>query len=309
METNKRHDSSLSPLRSIIRKLETYLDNLLSLSVDKLSPLFYRYVYPILLNFNKKYQHQILTISNFLNRIIWKLGKFMKIPYSTLPSERQSFLLYSFPRLILYWPLRWIFSVRIEGIENIPKEGPAILAFNHCSFLDHYFFPAFSPRPVYYLAKKQLFTTPVLEWMFRNWGAIPVDRGAGGEKVIQESLKILEEGKLYGIFPEGTRSTTGMVNRGHTGVARIALISKVPVIPVALIGTYQILPRKALIPRIYPLTIKIGKPMEFKQYYGMENDRNITREVTDMIMQKIMDMMGDNRDIKTLTYAPIPADT
>jgi len=240
---------------------------------------------------------------------VWWLGDILGIPYSRLPKERQSFLLYSFPRLLLYQPLKWLFQVRIEGLENIPKEGPAILAFNHCSFLDHYFFPAFSPRPVYYLAKIQLFKTPLLSWMFKNWGAIPVNRGAGGEEVIQRSVEILKEGKLYGIFPEGTRSTTGLVNRGHTGVARIALISGCPVIPVALIGTYKILPRKALLPRLYPLSIRIGKPMDFSMYAGKENDRQVTREITDRIMQEIMNMMGDTRDIRTLAYAPIPEDT
>ena len=166
-----------------------------------------------------------------------------------------------------------------EGTENVPREGPAILAWNHMSFSDHFFGPLPLPRKVTFLAKSEYFTGRGLKGLiskafFRGVGQIPVDRAGGeaSERALNTGLRVLAEGKLLGIYPEGTRTPDGRLYRGKTGVARLALESGAPVIPCAMIGTFELQPPGRVLPRLSIRPgVRFGKPLDFSRYDGTEN--------------------------------------
>jgi 1-acyl-sn-glycerol-3-phosphate acyltransferase len=202
-------------------------------------------------------------------------------------------------KAILVPILRTIFRPWVEGMDHVPKTGPAILASNHVSFSDSIFMPLMVPRRVTFLAKSDYFTERGLKgWLKRRFfsgvGQVPIDRSGGraSEGAIKTAMRVLGEGKLLGIYPEGTRSPDGRLYRGKTGVARMALEAGVPVIPVAMIGTYEIQPPGRLIPRIKRPGIRFGKPLDFSRYAGMSTDRFVLRSVTDEIVYELMQLSG-----------------
>ncbi|KWX00279.1 1-acyl-sn-glycerol-3-phosphate acyltransferase [Carbonactinospora thermoautotrophica] len=209
-------------------------------------------------------------------------------------------MLYWFLKKILVGPLlRVLFRPWVEGLENVPTQGPAILASNHLSFSDSFFLPLVVPRRITFIAKAEYFTGRGLKgWISRSFfsgvGQIPVDRSGGkaSEAALRAGLKVLKRGELFGIYPEGTRSPDGRLYRGRTGVARLALQAKVPVIPVAMIDTEKIQPPGKVIPKIGRVGVRFGKPLDFSRYEGMENDRFVLRSVTDEIMYELMELSG-----------------
>jgi 1-acyl-sn-glycerol-3-phosphate acyltransferase len=186
-----------------------------------------------------------------------------------------------------------LYRPTVEGLEHIPATGPAILASNHLSFLDHFFLPAYVDRPIYFLGKSDYFLG-WKRWFFEGVGVMPVARqgGEAGEASLRKGQQILEAGKLLGIYPEGTRSHDGRLYRGKTGPARLALRTGVPVIPVAMLGTFEILPPGATIPKLSSVGVRIGAPLDFSRYAGRENDRFVLRSVTDEVMYELMLLSG-----------------
>jgi 1-acyl-sn-glycerol-3-phosphate acyltransferase len=209
-------------------------------------------------------------------------------------------MFYRVLKYVLLGPLlRLLFRPRIEGLENIPAEGAAIVAGNHLSFSDHFLMPAILPRRITFLAKQEYFTGPGLKGrlvaaFFRSAGQIPVDRSGGkaGENALREGLGVLGRGELLGIYPEGTRSHDGRLYKGRVGVAKMALKARVPVIPCAMVGTFEIQPAGRVLPRIRRVTIRFGKPLEFSRFDGMDGERFVVRSVTDEIMYAILGMSG-----------------
>ncbi|MGD3105015.1 lysophospholipid acyltransferase family protein [Streptomyces sp. YGL11-2] len=198
-------------------------------------------------------------------------------------------------------PLRLAFRPWVEGIENVPAEGPAILASNHLSFSDSFFLPAVLDRKVTFIAKAEYFTSPGVKGkltaaFFKGVGQLPVDRSGArgaGEAAIKSGIEVLERGELFGIYPEGTRSPDGRLYRGKPGgLARVALATGAPVIPVAMIDTEKVQPPGKILPKMVRPGIRIGKPLDFSRYQGMENDRFILRSVTDEVMYEIMKLSG-----------------
>ena len=187
-----------------------------------------------------------------------------------------------------------------EGVDNVPREGPAILAWNHLSFSDHFFGPLPLPRKVTFLAKSEYFTGRGVKGLiskafFRGVGQIPVDRAGGeaSERALRTGLRVLAEGKLLGIYPEGTRTPDGRLYRGKTGVARLALESGAPVIPCAMIGTFELQPPGRVLPRLSIRPgVRFGKPLDFSRYAGLKADRLVLRAVTDEIMYAVMNLSG-----------------
>jgi len=209
---------------------------------------------------------------------------------------------------VFYWMLKWVFLGPVlklifrpytEGAENVPNEGPAILASNHLSYSDWLFMPLTISRRVTFVAKAEYFTTPGLKgWLqktfFSGAGQVPIDRSGGNASAgaITTGLKILGNGDLFGIYPEGTRSHDGRLYRGRTGVARMALEAHVPVIPVAVIGTDIVAPPGKVFGRFSRPHVRFGTPLDFSRYEGMEDDRFVLRSITDEIMYEIMDLSG-----------------
>jgi 1-acyl-sn-glycerol-3-phosphate acyltransferase len=209
---------------------------------------------------------------------------------------------------VFYWFLKWValgpwlravFRPQVSGAENVPTTGPAILASNHLSYSDWMFMPLTLPRRVTFVAKAEYFTTPGIKgWFQRKFfsgsGQVPIDRSGAtaAEGALKAAKKILAEGELFGIYPEGTRSHDGRLYRGKTGVARLALESKVPVIPVAVVGTDVVAPPGKTFGRFTRPIVRFGRPLDFSRYEGMENDRYILRAITDEIMYEIMRLSG-----------------
>jgi 1-acyl-sn-glycerol-3-phosphate acyltransferase len=209
---------------------------------------------------------------------------------------------------MLYWVLKhvvvgpWLrvlFRPWVEGLDHVPDKGAAILASNHLSFSDSFFLPLVVPRPITFLAKSDYFTGRGIKGFFTKMffagvGQVPVDRSGGraSEAALRTGLRILDEGSLLGIYPEGTRSPNGTLYRGKTGVARMAMEAKVPIIPAAMINTYEIQPPGQVRPSIRRVGIRLGRPLDFSRYEGLENDRFVLRSVTDEVMYELMTLSG-----------------
>jgi 1-acyl-sn-glycerol-3-phosphate acyltransferase len=195
--------------------------------------------------------------------------------------------------------LKLLFRPWVEGEENIPDEGAAIFASNHLSFSDSIFLPLVVPRRMTFLAKSDYFNGKgakgrLTAAFFKGVGQLPVDRSGGraGEAALRSGLRVLRRGELLGIYPEGTRSPDGRLYRGRTGVARMALEAGVPVLPVAMIGTDKAQAPGKKIPKLMRIGVKIGKPLDFSRYDGMQDDRFVLRSITDEIMYELMLLSG-----------------
>ncbi|MGM9443063.1 lysophospholipid acyltransferase family protein [Streptomyces murinus] len=205
-------------------------------------------------------------------------------------------MFYYLLKYVLLGPLlRLVFRPRIEGLDHVPATGPAIIAGNHLSFSDHFLMPAILKRRITFLAKAEYFTGPGIKgrltaFFFRSAGQIPVDRSGkeAGQAAIREGLGVLDKGELLGIYPEGTRSHDGRLYKGKVGVAVMALRAGVPVIPCAMIGTFEAQPPGRTLPRVHPVTIRFGKPLDFSRFAGMEQQKAVLRAVTDEIMYAIL---------------------
>ena len=209
---------------------------------------------------------------------------------------------------MLYWVLKhivigpWLrvlFRPWTVNVEAIPASGPGILVSNHLSFSDSFFLPLIMERRLTFLAKQEYFTGKGIKGLltkafFHGVGQVPIDRSSGraAEAAITTGVRILREGHLLGIYPEGTRTADGRLYRGKTGVARMALEAQAPVVPVAMIGTYEIQPPGRIRPSIRRVGVRFGDPLDFSRYDGMESDRFVLRSVTDEIMYALMDLSG-----------------
>ena len=191
--------------------------------------------------------------------------------------------------------LRLFFRIRVEGRGHIPDRGPAILASNHISFCDSFFLPLVVPRRVRYIAKAEYFDNWKVAWFFRANGHIPLRRGEGADwkRALDGAAEALADGELFGIYPEGTRSKDGRLHRGHTGVARLALHCRTPVLAVAMGGTAELQPIGQVRPRVFmPVTLRFSAPMTFERYYDRADDPRVLRQITDEIMFELRQLSG-----------------
>ena len=204
----------------------------------------------------------------------------------------------------MYWLLRNIFlgpflrllyRPKARGLRNVPGDGPVILASNHVSFMDSMFIPLVVKRKVVFLGKADYFTSAKTAWFFRAAGVIPVRRegGSASEAAIQAGIGELKNGHIVGIYPEGTRSPDGRLYRGKTGVARMALLAKAPIVPIAVFGTRELQPIGKRFPKLSGrIEVHFGKPLSFERFYGQEADRFVLRSVTDEVLYEIMMLSG-----------------
>ena len=183
----------------------------------------------------------------------------------------------------------------------MPPAWPAILARNHLSVSDSFFLPAMLDRKATSIAKGEYFNAPGTKGrlpaaFFKGVGQLPADRSGGrgaGEAAIASGIEVLNRGELFGIYPEGTRSPDGRLYRGRPGgLARVALATGAPVIPVAMINTEKIQPPGKVLPKLMRPGIRFGTPLDFSRYQGMEADRFILRSLTDEVMYAIMKLSG-----------------
>jgi 1-acyl-sn-glycerol-3-phosphate acyltransferase len=207
-----------------------------------------------------------------------------------------------------YWLFKYVFMgpllsllgrPKIEGLDYVPRSGPMILASNHLAVADSFYLPLVVSRRITFLAKAEYFTGTGLKGWFNRWfytaaGQVPIDRtdADSAESALNTAERILAEGKLLGMYPEGTRSPDGRLYKGKTGLARLALQTGVPVIPVAMIGTDLVNPLGSKMWRFGRVQVKFGKPMDFSRFEGLAGNRFIERAVIDEVMYELMRLGG-----------------
>jgi 1-acyl-sn-glycerol-3-phosphate acyltransferase len=205
-----------------------------------------------------------------------------------------------------YWLFKYIFMgpllsllgrPKVEGLEHVPHSGPAILASNHLAVADSFYLPLVVSRRITFLAKAEYFTGTGVKGWFQRWfftsaGQVPIDRADAdsAQSALNTAARILGEGKLLGMYPEGTRSPDGRLYKGKTGLARLALETGVPVIPVAMIGTDSVNPPGSKMWRFGRVKVKFGMPMDFTRFEGLAGNRFIERAVIDEVMYELMQL-------------------
>ncbi len=207
-----------------------------------------------------------------------------------------------------YWLFKYVFMgpllsllgrPKVDGLDHVPHSGPMILASNHLAVADSFYLCLVVRRRITYLAKAEYFTGTGLKGWFKRWfftsaGQVPIDRtdADAAQAALETAERILGEGKLLGMYPEGTRSPDGRLYKGKTGLARLALETGVPVIPVAMIGTDVVNPPGSKMWRFGRVQVKFGKPMDFSRFEGLAGNRFIERAVIDEVMYELMRLSG-----------------
>lgn len=208
---------------------------------------------------------------------------------------------YWLAKMLIVWPVfHLFFRIRVVGRENVPKTGGALLAANHTSVLDSLFLPLKTRRHVTFLVKAQFVTGKGFgAWVRRSFmsaiGQLPIDRSGGRatSSALDTAVSLLRSGRLVGIYPEGTRSVDGRLHRGRTGIARMIVEAQVPVIPVGIQGTRDIMPVGRNFPKLSGrVTITFGEPLDFTRYSELEEDRYVLRSITDEVMREIQKLSG-----------------
>ncbi|MGM9925994.1 MAG: lysophospholipid acyltransferase family protein [Bacillus sp. (in: firmicutes)] len=189
--------------------------------------------------------------------------------------------LYTFAKHIVYAILKPLYRFEVIGKENFPKEGGVLLCSNHIENLDPPVVGINAPRPVHFMAKEELFSVPVLKNLLPGLNAFPVKRGMSDREALRKGLGLLKEGKVLGLFPEGTRSKTGELGKGMAGAGFFALRTEAAVVPCAIIGPYKMFRR---------LKVVYGKPIDFSRY-AEEGKRLNAEQATEIIMHEIAELI------------------
>ncbi len=231
--------------------------------------------------------------------------------------ERQAGRLQTAARMVLTPPFRFLWRVTTEGREHLPPTGGAIIAPNHISVLDSFFVPLTVGRRMTYVGKAEYMDSWKTKYVFPAIGMIPIDRAGGdaSSAALDAAASVLEAGELFGIYPEGTRSRNGRLHKGHTGVARLALRTGCPIVPVGIIGSDDVQPPDARLPLPFRrVHIRFGRPISVERYRDRAGDRMVLRQITDEVMFEVRNLSGQDyvdtyagRDVETdTTVVPMP---
>jgi len=191
-------------------------------------------------------------------------------------------------------PIMKLWTKKLTGIKNLPRDEPFIIAPNHCSYIEHFMIGSIIAsklnKKTHFIAKREHFDSITQNRWHRLWKRyityIPIDRNKG-EKALKDTLAYLKKGGIIVIYPEGTRSLNGKIQKGKTGIARLILWSKVKVVPLGFKGTFDILPKGKNIPALKRATLNFGKPMTFEKYYNKTITKKLLRTITNDIMKQI----------------------
>ncbi len=210
--------------------------------------------------------------------------------------------LYGAAKAVVAPASRALWPQRVEGAYHVPEQGPVILAVNHLSIIDPLFIGVACPRPVRFIAKKELFdeSTAVKRLVSRTLralGPVSVDRrpGQSSQEAMNNSVEVINGGEVFGIFPEGSRSPDGRLYKGQTGLAWLALSTGAPVVPVALTGTGRILPPGRRLPSLNRVGVRFGEPVDLSPWEGRADKAKPRREATDAIMDAIAKLSGQEQ--------------
>lgn len=190
---------------------------------------------------------------------------------------------YSFARSVVAGVFKPWYRIEVVGLEHFPKDGGVLLCTNHIHNFDPLVVGITAPRPVHFMAKEELFNVPVLGNIVRKCNAFPVKRGKGDRESLRAGLKVLKDGNVFGLFPEGTRSKTGEIGKGLSGAGFFALRSEADVVPCAIIGPYKTLKT---------LKVVYGKPIAMEE---MRAAKASAEQVTELIMSEIHKLIKEYR--------------
>ena len=205
--------------------------------------------------------------------------------------------LYPVARRVLSPIFRTLWRIEVSGLEHVPATGGALFCPNHTSVIDSFFLPMVLPRPMMFVGKAEYMDDWKTKHIFPALGMIPIDRsgGSAAERALNAAARVLEAGKFFGIYPEGTRARDGRLHRGHTGPARLALRTGVPIVPVGLIGTRDVQPPEAKLPKPFKkVQVKFGRPVEMGRYADRADDHLVLRQIIDEVMFEIRELSGQD---------------
>lgn len=188
-----------------------------------------------------------------------------------------------------------LWDVQVEGLEHVPSEGPAVLCPNHAAAIDSFFVPAVLDRNLIYVGKSEYLDDWKTRRLLPALGMIPIDRRGGDHAAaaLDAARQVLERGGLFGIYPEGTRSRSGKLHKGHTGAARLAVETGAPIVPVGLLGTAEVQPVDQTMPNFgRTVTIRFGRPIAVERYTSRIGDRAMYRQLIDEVMYEIQQLTG-----------------
>jgi 1-acyl-sn-glycerol-3-phosphate acyltransferase len=213
-------------------------------------------------------------------------------------AEREYGWLYPAASAVVFPVFRLLWRIRVDGRDRVPESGQAIICANHVSVLDSFLLPVALPRRITFVGKSEYMDSWKTKHLFPALGMIPIDRRGGdaSQRALDAAVEVLERGELFGIYPEGTRSRDGVLHRGHTGAARLALRTGAPIIPVGLRGTRDIQPPEARFPKLFrPVEVRFGRPIDPERYRARtEHDHLVLRQMTDELMFEIRELSGQN---------------
>ncbi len=187
--------------------------------------------------------------------------------------------------------LRLLARCRVEGLENIPPTGPLLLVVNHLNLVDPPVLGALLPRRITFMAKDELFDTPLVGWIVKWYGAFPVKRGQADRQALRAASDVLAKGGVVGMFPEGTRSKTGRMNKAHPGAALLAILTSATVLPVAITGTDRLRSISSLLTRP-PITVRVGRPFTLRRD---RSGKGSLEESTRAMMARVAALLPEER--------------
>jgi 1-acyl-sn-glycerol-3-phosphate acyltransferase len=210
--------------------------------------------------------------------------------------EREVGRLYPVAKRVLTPVFRGLWPIAVEGLDNLPEDGPAILCPNHSAAIDSFFLPCVLPRRISFVGTAEYLDKWTTRYLFPALGMVPIDRGGGSsaERALDTAARILDRGELFGIYPEGTRARDGKLHKGHTGPARLALRTGAPIVPVGMVGTRDVQPPDVRLPKPRrPVTIRFGRPIAVEKYAERAaDDRMLLRTIIDEVMFEIRELCG-----------------
>lgn len=222
--------------------------------------------------------------------------------------------LYKPARAVLDPLFSFFWNWEVEGLEHVPTNGGAIVAPNHLSVFDHFAVAAALPRRITYVGKAEYMDSWKTRYIFPALGMIPIDRGGGSaaERALDKAAELLDSGELFGIYPEGTRSRDGLLHKGHTGAARLAMRTGCPIIPVGVQGTLEVQPPDCSLPKPFrTLRVRVGRPVDVTRHLDRADDRIVLRQITDEVMFEIRELSGQRYvdSYATKTSEELPTET
>jgi len=212
-------------------------------------------------------------------------------------AEREYGKLYPVAKAVMSPVFRALWRIKTVGLEHVPSVGGAIFCPNHTSVIDSFFLPMVLPRRITFVGKAEYMDSWKTKHLFPAMGMIPIDRGGGdaAERALTTAARVVESGEFFGIYPEGTRARDGRLHRGHTGPARLALRTGAPIVPVGIVGTREIQPPDARLPRPFKRAeVRFGHPIDVQRYADRTDDRLVLRQIIDEVMFEIRDLTGQD---------------